>query len=309
MTRMDLARLDLNLLVVLDRLLDRQSVGQAAADLHRSQPAVSRSLQRLRDALGDPLLVRVGRGMVPTERARGLAGPVAEALAAARRVFAPPDDFDPAAADGALVVAAGDDVQHAFADALATALWSRCPGVDLRLSALSAATVEAGRRGDIDLALSPDLSALPRIAGRVDTSEFVHQRLYERRFVVAEAASAGHHDLTLERWLAASHAIVSFETGGRGFVDELLAERGLSRRVAASLTSFIGVAHLVERSGLLAVMPAEVVRAMGPGLRAWPVPIPVPTLPMSLIWHPRQTRDPRHRYLRELVAEAIRARA
>ncbi len=157
-----------------------------------------------------------------------------------------------------------------------------------------------------DVALLPDLDALPRIAGRADTSELVHQHVYDRRFVVAEASSAGHDDLTLERWRAASHVIVSFERGGRGFVDELLAERVWSRRVAASLTSFIGVAHLVERSRLLAVLPAEVVRAVGPGLRAWPVPIPVPTLPMWLAWHPSQTRDARHRYLREIVAGALR---
>jgi len=307
MARIDLSALDLNLLVVLDRLLDRRGVGRAAEDLHLSQPAVSRSLQRLRDALGDPLLVRSGRDMVLTERARGLVVPVAEALASARRVFEPPDVFVPAEAHGPLVIALGDDAQFAFASAIAAAVWASCPRVDLRFSALAVGTLEDGRRGVVDLALAPDLDRLPRIAGRVDTSEFISQRLYERRFVVAESGRAASPDLTLERWLEASHAIVSFEAGGRGFVDDLIAGRGLERRVAASLSSFVAVGHLVAGSALLAVMPDELARAMAPSVRGWPCPIELPTLPMSLIWHPRQARDARHRHLRGLVAGAIMA--
>lgn len=309
MTRIDLRSLDLNLLVVLERVLARESVGAAAVDLGLSQPAVSRSLQRLRDALGDPLLVRVGHDMVPTERAKALAEPVGLALEAARRVFEPPDAFEPARAGGTLVIAMGDEAQVALGDAIFAAVWAECPGVDLRVCALSAQSVGQGRRGEIDLAIAPDLRALPAIAGAPNTSEYVHRSLYQRRFVVAEAAGRACGPMDLERWLAASHVIMSFEAGGRGFVDELLEARGLRRRVAASVTSFVAAARLVAASGLVCVMPEEVAYAVGSGLVAHPVPIPLPPLPMELLWHPRLASDPRHRFLRERVAGAVVARS
>lgn len=306
MERIPLRDLDLNLLIVLERLLARGSVSAAAADLGLSQPAASRALQRLREALGDPVLVRVGRGMVPTDRARELVGPVQEALAAVGRVFAPPLAFDPATAGGALVIGLGDEVEAAFADAIAQALWARAPGIDLRLRSLGLHSVDEGRRGWIDLAITPDLGPLPPGSDQVDLSEFVQRPLYTRRFVVA-AAAGRHAAVDLERYLSASHAIVSFQAGGRGFVDELLAARGHRRRVAASVTSFRAAARLVAATDLLAVVPEEVMRTT-PGLDAFPPPFPVPDLPMLLIWHPRRTADGRHRFLREVVRQAVVSR-
>lgn len=303
MARIDLRELDLNLLVVLERLLARGGVGAAAADLGLSQPAVSRSLQRLRDTLGDPLLVRVGHEMVPTERALELREAVEDALQAARRVFEPPATFDPRHATGAFVIALGDEAQIAVGPAIAAAVWAHCPGIDLRFHQLSARTVAEGRRGDVDLALSPDLGVLPLVAGGVDTSEFVHRRLYTRRFVVI--ARAGTPPLDLASWLAADHVIVSFEAGGRGFVDDLLAARGLTRRVAASVTSFVAAAHLVASSRLVGVVPAEVAGLLGDRLSVSAPPIDVPSLPIELLWHPRVSADPRHRFVRERVAEAV----
>ena len=309
MTRIDLRGLDLNLLVVLERVLARESVGAAATDLGLSQPAVSRSLQRLRDALGDPLLMRVGHEMVPTERAKALAGPVAFALEAARRVFEPPDAFVPALAGGTLVIAMGDEAQVSLGDAIFAGVWAACPGVDLRVTALSAATVEQGRRGEIDLAIAPDLRGLPLIAGAPDTSEYVHRSLYTRRFVVAEAAGRSGAPMDLERWLAASHVIVSFEAGGRGFVDELLEARGLRRRVAASVTSFMAAARLVAATDLVCVIPEEVAWTVGVPLTVHPSPLPLPSIPIQMLWHPRLASERRHRFLRDRVAEAVGARA
>lgn len=303
MERIPLHDLDLNLIRVLERLLARGSVSAAADDLGLSQPATSRALQRLRVAIGDPLLVRVGRGMVPTDRARELAGPVEEALNAVGRVFAPAASFDPATATGELVLGLGDEVEAAFGDTLARALWAEVPGIALRLRSLGEHSVDEGRRGLIDLAITPDLGPLPPGSDRVDLSEFVQRPLYTRRFVVA-AAAGRFQDLDLERYLACSHAIVSFHAGARGFVDELLAALGHRRRVAASVTSFRSAARLVSGTDLLAVVPEEVVRTT-PGLDAFAPPFAVPELPMLLIWHPRRTTDARHRYLRERVWRTV----
>lgn len=309
MQSIPLGDLDLNLMVALECLLRRRSVTAAARDLGLSQPATSRTLQRLRDALGDPLLVRVGRDLVPTDRALALEQPVADALRAARRVFAPPTAFDPATATGELHIALGDEAQVALADAIVAALRTATPGIDVRIRPLTVATVDEGRRGVIDLAIAPDLSALPALAGAPDLSDFVVQPLYRRRFVVASARKRPRLDLDLDAYVAASHVIVSFEGGGRGFVDDILATLGRSRRVAVSLTSFLSAASLIAATDLIGTMPEEVVHLHRETLVACTPPLPLPDVPILAVWHPRRTADPRHRFLREVVKGAIRQRA
>lgn len=305
MADMNLNALDLNLLVALDALLRLGSVTEAARELRLSQPAMSRTLQRLRDVLADPLFVRVGRGVVPTERARGLAAPVSDALDAARRVFAPPPSFDPATARGELAVGLGDEAQVAFADAILAAVWAAAPGIDVRLHRLTEASLDEGRRGRIDLAIGPDLAALPATAGAVDYSEFVAKRLYTRRFVIASRAP-GPFDL--DAFCAARHVIVSFEGGGWGFVDDLLAAQGRSRRVAASVTSFPSAASLIATTHLIGALPEEVVRTCAPNLHVSEPPLTVPELPMLILWHPRKSADARHQFLRSCVSAAVTRR-
>lgn len=308
MGRIDLRKVDLNLLVALDQLLATGHVGAAAKQLGLSQPAMSRTLGRLRDLLGDPLFVKVGRGVVATDRARALAEPVKTALDAARDALAQPAPFDPSTATDTFTIALGDEAQVAFADVILTSLWARAPGIDVRVRRLGPESVAEGRRGLFDLAVAPNLSTLPAIAGAVDLSDFVVKHVYERRFVVASSAAFPRRRWTLDSWCAAEHAIVSFEGGGRGFVDEILEGLGRSRRVAVSLTSFDAVARVVAATRLVAVLPAEVARVAGNALVTARAPIALPTLPMLLVWHPRHTTDARHRFLREVVYEAIRRR-
>src|SRR5689334_6811013 len=117
MEGMDLRQVDLNLLVAFERVLALGSVTRAAKDLGITQPAMSRTLQRLRDSLGDPLFVKVGRTLLPTDRAKALQEPLSEALQAVGRVLEPPPTFDPKTASGAFTLALGEEAQIAFADA------------------------------------------------------------------------------------------------------------------------------------------------------------------------------------------------
>lgn len=305
MPSIPLVALDLNLLVALDRLLERENVGLAAKDLGLSQPAASRALGRLRELLGDPLLVRVGRGVVRTPRGEELRAPARAAVEAARRVFEPPARFDPATARGPFVLGLGDEAQLAFGPAIVKEIWASAPGVDVRFRALTEASAAEGRRGEIDLALAPDLSPLPRIAGAVELGDFVVRPLYRRRFVVAGAPGVFVPPLGLDEFCAADHVIVSFEAGGRGFVDDLLAAQGRRRRVAASVTGFMAAAALVARSRLLCTMPEEIVAAGQFGLVAADPPLPLPTITLSLVWQPRLSTDARHRHLRDAVARAV----
>lgn len=295
-------RFDLNLLLLFDAMMQMRSVSAAARKLGVGQPAASAALARLRTALGDPLFVRAGRGLVPTDRAKALREPVTAALVAVRAVFAEPPTFDPATATGAFQLAVGEEVQVAWGPALVAALRGAAPGVDVRFRPLSVASLDEGRRGVLDLAIAPDLGPLPPIAGGTDYADFVTRPLYARRFV--GIARRGTPPPDRAAWLAAPHAIVSFDGGGRGFVDELLAREGLSRRVVVSATSFPAVARLVAATDLLAVVPSEVA---GPEHAVFEVPIPLPTLPVLLVWHPRRTTDPRHRFLRDVVARVVAA--
>ncbi|MBX2796745.1 MAG: LysR family transcriptional regulator [Myxococcales bacterium] len=295
---------DLNLLLVLERVLQRQSVSAAAADLGLSPSATSRALQRLRDTLGDPLLVRAGNQLVPTERAQALVGPARRAVEAARDVFLGAT-FDPASATGAFVLGLGDELQHALFPAIFAHVRRRAPGIDLRVRNLTMRSAEEGRRDLVHLGIAPDLTTLPSAQGLPDVTDLVHRPLYERRFVVVGAASAWPEAPDLDAYVAAHHAIMSDEAGGRGFVDDLLDGLGHTRRVAATLTSFPAIAALLRATDLLALMPAEVVPTLGQGLVAHDPPLALPSMRVHLVWHPRHTTRPRHRALRGWVQEAV----
>lgn len=305
---MYLAGLDLNLLLALDRLIAHRSVTEAARALGVTQPAMSRTLGRLRDALDDPLFVREGRALVPTPRALALAPKVTVAVRAAAAVFEPDAPFDPVAERGSFTLGMGEETQRAFAPAIVARLWTDAPGLDLRFRPLSVRSVEESRRGELDLALGPDLSALPRVAsGGVDLSELVQRPVYERRFVVVSSPAHPRRRLGLKTFARLPHVVAGPDSSGRGFIDDYLEGHGLARRVAAAVTTFDAAAALVAESALIATLPDDVVRTSPRRLVTAPPPVPIPPVPMLLLWHPRDTTDARHRFVRERVAEAIQS--
>jgi DNA-binding transcriptional LysR family regulator len=302
---MNLREADLNLLVAFERLLALGSVTRAARELGVTQPAMSRTLQRLRDSLGDPLFVRVGRTLVPTDRAKALQEPLGEALRAVGRVLEQPPAFDPKSATGTFTLALGEEAQVAFVETIVETIWAAAPGIDVRVRPLALQTLEDGRRGIVDVAICPEFSALP--GPRVDLSEMVQKKLYTRSFVVVRSRRHSKR-LTLARYAAASHVIVASDGAGRAFVDDMLEELGYRRRVAATVTSFPIAARLVASTNLVATMPEDVVRTSGLELVAHAPPFTIPRIPVMLLWHPRRTPDARHRFLRTLVHDAVRRR-
>ncbi|MCA9567451.1 MAG: LysR family transcriptional regulator [Myxococcales bacterium] len=292
---------------MLERVLARQSVADAASDLGLSPSATSRALQRLRDTLGDPLLVRAGNTLVPTERARELLGPVSTAVEAARLVFDTPKTFDPATASGSLAIALGPELQEAWLPAIARRLWELAPGVDLRLHDLLPHCVELARRDRLQLAVVPDLSGILPTAALPDLGDIVREPLYTRRFVGVGAPEAWTCRPDLASWCAAEHVIMASDGADRGFVDDLLDARGLSRRVACSVTTFGAVLAVVRRTRMLAAVPAEILPSMAPDLIAFEPPFAVPSMRIDLMWHHRHTTQPRHRALRRCIAETVRS--
>ncbi len=298
--KMDIKRLDFNLLVTLDALLAERSVSRAAQRLNLSQPALSAQLARLREMLGDPLFVPSHRGMTPTPLALGLQAPLAAALAQLRDVVTSARAFDPARDEFTVHVAASDYVQSALLLDFTLALRREAPGVRIALRPADAARLAAQmEQGEVDVAmLTPD-----GIAGALRS-----RRLFEERYVFI--ARRGHpalrRPLSAARFCELEHVMVSPRGGSFATpVDDVLDAQGLRRRVVVSASTFRSVPDLVERSDLVALVPARMVEGRAGRLRVLAPPFPVPGFAIHMAWHNRNHGDAAQRWVRErLVAFA-----
>lgn len=298
----NLKRLDLNLLVTLDALLDERNVTRAARRLNLSQPSVSVQLAKLRAFLDDPLLLPGPRGMRPTARAEALREPLHLALAELERAVLPPAPFDPARADVTWRVAAADySEQVILAPALAQL---RREAPNTRLAVLPLQPSQIARQtesGELDLALHTLDDAPPGLRSRA---------LFREHYVLV--GRAGHPRLkrrpTLAQFCALEHVVMSPDGGGfLGVTDHVLAKAGSSRRVVLSVPRFQSVVAAVATSDLVAMLPSRLV-AGREDLRVVTAPVDLPKFDMALIWHERSHRDPAHRWLRDRIATTSRAR-
>lgn len=294
---MDIKRIDFNLLVTLDALLAERSVSRAAQRLNLSQPALSAQLARLRAMLGDPLFVPSHRGMTPTPLALGLQAPLAAALARLRDVVTSARAFDPARDEFTLHVACSDYVQSALLLDFTLALRRAAPGLRIALRPADSARLEAQmEQGDVDLAvLTPE-----------GIAESLRSRpLFEERYVFI--ARRGHpalrRPLDTRRFCELEHVMVSPRGGSFATpVDEVLDAQGLRRRVVVSASTFHSVLDLVERSDLVALVPARMVEGRNVRVRVLAPPLPVPGFAIHMAWHDRNHRDAVQRWVRERLA-------
>lgn len=245
---MNISNFDLNLLRVLDMLLREQNVSRAAERLALTQPTVSNALARLRDLLGDPLLVRVGRHMRPTPRALALEGPIRAALQQIEQTLGAGDSFDPGLSHRQLRIALTDFAEQLCMPKLLNTLQDQAP--HLRIDVVHLAPnlpVDALDRGELDLVL-----------GRFDEVPARFERRHWRNETLRVAVRQGHPlvegTLDLDTFLSLRHLWVH---GGqtRGMVDQWLGEQGLSRRIAYTTPNYLQAAHLAASSDLCVVLP------------------------------------------------------
>lgn len=280
LNKIDLSRVDLNLLVLFEIVLEERHVGRAAGRLNLSPSAVSHGLRRLRRLLNDPLFLRTPKGVVPTERAMELAEPVADILARARSVISTAEPFDPATSTRRFTIGAPDGVSAVFLSPLLAELRRVGPGIDLSVRQI---LPPGGRRAtervwepvlaDLD-ARATDIAVVP-----VDEvpARFVTRTLYEEDFVVA--MRAGHpfgKDPTLDGFCRMRHVVVSLTGDAYGFVDDVLAKHGRSRRVALTVPNFMFALAVVAETDLIAALPKAFVAIHGPRLRIVGIKAPVP---------------------------------
>ena len=298
---MDLAKVDLNLLVVLGAMAEQRSVTRAAQALGLSQPALSAALARLRRLLDDPLFVRSGAEMKPTPRAQALAGPVQRLLDSVRNDILSAPAFVPAQTERIFTLITPDIGEVQFLPRLLEQLTCAAPRAHLRAIAQSSdAAAQTLASGDADLALGyfPDLQR----AG------FFQQKLFDSPQVCLLRHDHPLADLPLTQaaFLAAAHAVV--RPGGRASLFEaFLATQGLQRRVALELSHYMSLLPVLESSDLIACVPldlAQVCAAHG-RLRVLALPLPAPVVAVFQTWHERVHKDPAHVWLRQLVYDTF----
>lgn len=293
--------MDLNLLVGLDALLEQRSVQDAAAQLHLSPPAVSRTLGRLRAATGDALLVRSGREMLPTAHAIALRDEVHELVQRAAAILEPARELDLEGLERTFTIRANDVLLAAFAPGLLSAIAQDAPGVAVRLLGENPDDDKNLSRGEVDLDVGslPDRSA--SIASRVIGAD-------EMALVVREGHPLAGRPPTIEQVAEAIHIVVSRRGLLRGPVDAALEAHGLRRRVAAALPSFAAALAIVEGSDHVCVLPRRLGVPHGRVLTPLPLPFPLRSVPAVVSWHHRHDSDPAHRWLRDLIAKIISLR-
>jgi DNA-binding transcriptional LysR family regulator len=290
---------DLAMLLALDALLSEGSVTAAAKRLGLSTPATSHALARIRERLGDPVLVRAGRGMVLTPRAEALRPEVRELVDRARRTLAPPRPFAPAELERAFVVSASDYVLTVLGPTVDQALRELAPGVSLRVVPNAPDDPARLRDGSSDLAVGIYGELPPEMRAR---------ELLTDRFVCV--ARRGHprigKRLTLARFLELPHVQIAPRGAPGGYVDDVLRERGESRRVHRAVPYFRAALELVASTDDLLVVSERIARRLAPslGLEVHELPLRLRPYALSLVWHPRFDADEGHRFLRERFVDA-----
>ncbi|MGA4634764.1 LysR family transcriptional regulator [Pseudomonas solani] len=292
---------DFNLLITLDVLLAEGSVARAAKRLHLSPSAMSRALARLRETLGDPLLVRAGRGLVPTPRALELREQVSQLVLGVEGVLRPVEHLDLQRLVRTFTLRVGDGFVENFGPALIGRIAAEAPGVRLRFMAKTDKDSAPLRDGSVDL----DTGVVGADAG----PEIRTRALFQDRFVgvVREGHPLSRGAITAERYADGRHVLVSRRGKDRGPVDDALKAAGLERDVVTLVGGFSAALALARATDLIATVPERHSGSLRAGLFSFPLPLDVAPIKVSMLWHPRMDADPAHRWLRECVRGVCQA--
>jgi DNA-binding transcriptional LysR family regulator len=306
---MNFLTLDLNLLRVFDTVMVEQNLTRAADKLAMTQPAVSNALKRLRQSLGDELLIRTAYGVKPTPRAETLWPAVRQALSALETAIAP-TSFDVSKAQATFRMAMADATAALWMPALVRSMEKEAPGLNARMVPL---TTREPRpmllRGDIDIAVGFFPGVVAQLAGGQGAarSPIRHERLYSGRYVAV--MRKGHPlastELTVDSYCAANHLLVSFSGRAHGLIDEVLAPMGRERRILLTVNQFYTGGQVVANSDLLTVLPLHLVGSTGmTDSLVWKeLPFDLPEVHIDMLWHERDARNPAHQWLRNHLIE------
>lgn len=291
---------DLNLLFALDALLAEQSVAGAARRLHLSASAMSRTLSRLRETTGDPLLVRAGRNMVLTPYAQAVRERTQSAVFEARAVLRPsPPKLNIATLEQLFTLRANDGFVEAFGPALIAEMATIAPGVTLRFAAKPEKSARPLREGQVDI----EIGVLGEMGPEIRV-----QALFRDRFIGVVRRShplAIAEKVTMSQYSNWPHVVASRRGVLSGPVDEALAEAGFTRRIAAIVPGFPAALAVVRNTDLIALVPASFLINLVASEAYFTFELPIETrrITVSQMWHPRSEVDPAHRWLRQFMRD------
>lgn len=292
---------DFNLLIALDVLLQEGSVAGAARRLRLSPSAMSRTLARLRETTGDPLLVRAGRGLVPTPRAFVLRDRVHQLVQDGTEVLRPAATPDLAQLSRTFTLRTREGFVENFGAALIARVAAEAPGVRLCFEQKTDRDPTALREGLVDLDTG--------VIQATSAPELRVQSLFQDRFV--GVVRAGHPlapgAVTVQAYAAGRHIGLSLRLLGQEAVDLALEAMGLQRQVATVVGSFAGALALARATDLIAKVPERHTQTLRAGMHSFALPVALDPMTVSMLWHPRQDADPAHRWLRKTVREVCLA--
>jgi len=293
---------DFNLLLTLDVLLAECSVARAARRLRLSPSAMSRTLARLRETTGDPLLVRAGRGLVPTPRAEDLREPVSRLVQEVTAALRPDHKLDLKQLVRAFTLRTSEGFVENFGPQLIARVGEQAPGVRLRFVPKPTKDSVPLRDGSVDLETG--------VVDQATGPEVRAQALFRDRFigVVRKGHPLSRGKVTAVRYAAGRHISVSRRGLDKGPIDDALFSLGLERQIVSSVGGFSTALALVRVSDLIASVPERHTGNLRAGMHTFPLPVAMPEITVSLLWHPRRDADPAHRWLRDLVREICKSR-
>jgi DNA-binding transcriptional LysR family regulator len=293
---------DLNLLVTLNVVLSEGSVVRAARRLQLSPSAMSRALARVREATGDPLLVRAGRGLVPTPRAIELRERVASVVqdAAALLRSAHPPDLKRVTRTFTLRTREG--FAENFGARLIARLAREAPGIRLHFVAKLTRDTAALREGTVDLETG--------VVDQDTSPEIRTSALFRDRYVgvVRRGHPLSRGKPTVSRYAAGEHVLIVRSGFGRARVDDILGPLGVERRIGTTVSGFGTALALARASDFIATVPERHTGSLRSGMYTFALPFAMPPLTLSLLWHPRMQADPVHQWLRACVHEVCAGR-
>jgi DNA-binding transcriptional LysR family regulator len=288
---------DLNLLVTLDVLLAEGSVARAAQRLRLSPSALSRALARLRETTGDPLLVRAGRGLVPTPRALELRERVGQLVQDAEAVLRPAETLNLKQLVRTFTLRTREGFVENFGPDLLARVGEEAPGVRLRFVQKPDKDSAPLRDASVDLETG--------VVGPTTGPEVRAQALFRDRFVgvVRKEHALSRGRITPARYAAGRHIGVSRRGLDKGPIDDALSPFGLERQIVTIVEGFSAALALARGSDLIASVPERHTGNLRAGMHSFALPVSMPEITVSLLWHPRLDADPAHRWLRGCVRD------
>ena len=286
---------DFNLLLTLDALLDEGSVARAARRLRLSPSAMSRSLARLRETTGDPLLVRAGRGLVPTPRALELRERVARLVQDTTAVLRPAEHLNLKQLVRVFTLRTREGFVENFGADLIARAGAEAPGVQLRFLQKPDKESTALRDGTVDLETG--------VVGKATGPELRSRALFADRLVgvvrIGHPLSEGA--ITPSRYAMGSHIAISRRGLDKGPIDDALKAFGQERRIATIVDGFSAALALARASDLIAAVPERHTSTLREGMVSFKLPVAVAEMTISMLWHPRMDGDAAHHWLRGVM--------